>query len=144
MCPQICHFARSGEAEPWLLSEMPHQYQPHSKLSERSKVFTRQTQTSCLKFLMRSQTHSDECHDSTNPASLACTLNVGTTLESKLETVTYLCKLLHTSRLLQSATQFCSTSDLAKSHPSPNPQPQASSHDVLPPHRLCPQGSHGS
>ena len=61
-----------------------------------------------------SQAHSDECHDSANLDPSACVLNIGMTSESKLETATCLCKLL--------PTQFCSISDLAKSHSLPNPQ----------------------
>ena len=62
------------EAAPWLLPEMPHQYQSLSKLSKRSKVFTQQTQTlqslrrllcrASFRLLSSFQTHTDECRDS--------------------------------------------------------------------------------
>ena len=73
-----------------------------------------------------------------------CALNIGMTSEGKLETVTCLCKLSHTSQLLQSRTQFCSTSDLAKSHSRQTHRgSQATPHDVVPP-QTGPRVSHGS
>ena len=81
---------------------------------------------------------------SANLARLACALSTGTTLESKLETVTRLCKLLRILQLLQSRARFCSTSDLAKSRHSPKATggPQAASHEVFRP-QAGSQVSHG-
>ena len=59
--------------------------------------------------------------DSAKLVPSACVLNIGKTSESKLDAVTCLCKLSPASPQPLSRTQCCSTSDRAKSHPSPNP-----------------------
>ena len=99
--------------------------------------------SSCLKWPSWFQAHSDECRGSMNLVPSACALNIGMT--SELETATCLCKLLHTSQLPLSRTQFCSTSENWTGHTARQTHKKHRPLLMIVLHpQTCSQVSHGS